>query len=442
LKEVKLANRRPAPDANRLDWSYLDGLVKEATPREIPTPAKFSIYVLRYLFGLSEDEALDAKTDGSGDRGADAILLDAENRDVHILQFKYREVEDHISKKFPGNSVDKIISLVDDILRRDQKILEGCNRLLQAKVNQIWDMIEDGPVRIHIHFAGNARKLELKDCNRLCGSLKKYDVNVWEYGAAELTKRRTGKRDRRRISFTEIGRLEYTSGGKRMITGVVTLKELSALLSHPETPKQLDHTLFMDNVRGALGMDNEVNRSISKTLFSEDAANFVFLNNGITVVAEQILYQAAGNFPVEMINPQIVNGCQTASTIHDAFFVNHAIFDRFPESPSVQIRIIESSDPKFTEQVALTANSQTRIYGRDLRAIDETQLKIERALNGLGYRYLRKRSDHSELPLGQTIDMAKLGQIILAYYRKQPHIAKTSNAIFGDLYDDIFDLSL
>jgi hypothetical protein len=165
------------------------------------------------------------------------------------------------------------------------------------------------------------------------------------------------------------------------------------------------------------------------------------LNNGITVVADQILYQAAGNFPVEMINPQIVNGCQTASTIHEAFFVNHAIFDRFPESPSVQIRIIESSDPKFTEQVALTTNSQTRIYGRDLRAIDETQLKIERALNGLGYRYLRKRSDYSDLPLGQTIDMAKLGQIILAYYRKQPLIAKTSNAIFGDLYDDIFDLS-
>jgi hypothetical protein len=61
-----------------------------------------------------------------------------------------------------------------------------------------------------------------------------------------------------------------------MITGVVTLKELSMLLFHPETPKQLDHTLFMDNVRGALGMDNEVNRSISKTLFSEEAANFFF----------------------------------------------------------------------------------------------------------------------------------------------------------------------
>src|SRR5580704_621962 len=109
-----------------------------------------------------------------------------------------------------------------------------------------------------------------------------------------------------------------------------------------------------------------------------------------------------------MINPQIVNGCQTTSIVHQAYSADPAIFENHTDIPSVQIRIIESSDPKFTEQVALTTNSQTRIYGRDLRAIDETQLKIELALKSQGYRYLRKRSDKSDLPAIQTIDMARL----------------------------------
>lgn len=435
---------KPSRETTKLDWAVLDGQVRQATIRDIPTSQKFPSYVLRTLFGLTEDDASEAITDASQDRGIDAVLLDEANRDIHLFQFKYHEVEEHLAKQFPGRCVDNTISFADDLLQQRQQIFATSNKLLHVKIRQIWDLIKGGPVTIHIHLATNGRKLDSADSARLKEALKRYQVRLWEYGARDLIKSavRPTQRVRRKIAFIEGARLEVAIHNRRMLTGVVSLRELALLLRHPDSRSQVDHTLFADNVRGVLGMDNEVNRSIFRTILSKDAPDFVFFNNGITIVTDQVLFQAGGNFPVEMINPQIVNGCQTASIVHQAFVIDESSLAEGEMSPSVQIRIIESADPRFTEMVALATNSQTRIYGRDLRAVDETQLKIEAMLQHHGYRYLRKRSDTTDRPKSQTIDMARLGQIMLAYYKRQPELAKTSNAIFGDLYEDVFDAQL
>jgi hypothetical protein len=430
-------------DSSRLDWSVLDGLVRDITDRDVHLSKKFSIYVLRILLRLSEVDAFDALTDASQDRGVDAVVVDEASHNVHLFQFKYHESEDHLSKNFPGRSVDYIAAFVDDLLQKRKEIFKSTNKLLHPKINQIWDLVERGPAQLHIHFASNGRKLESEHRSRLQCALDKYAGKIWEYGANDLVKHLSRKRnfkDRRRLTFQNDARFELHVNEKRMLTGVVELSELARFLRHPTFETQIDHSLFNDNVRGVLGIDAAVNRQIARTISSEDASNFVFFNNGITIVADQVLYQTGGNFPVDMINPQIVNGCQTASMIFEALQLSNRRFDDHDLGPSVQVRIIESNDPKFTETVALATNSQTRIYGRDLRAIDETQLKIERALNRLGFSYLRKRSDKSDRPRSQTIDMARLGQNILAYYRRQPELAKTkSNDVFGEFYEAVFD---
>jgi hypothetical protein len=66
-------------------------------------------------------------------------------------------------------------------------------------------------------------------------------------------------------------------------------------------------------------------------------------------------------------------------------------------------------------------------------------VKIERELRKKGYRYLRKQGDVSDTTSGQTIDSLRLGQIALAYFLNLPEKAKTSDSIFGDLYDKVFD---
>lgn len=440
MKQKSQFQKQRQKESSELDCVLLDSEVQKVTARSNSSSLKFSIYALRTLLNLSDQEAADAITDGSHDRGIDAIIIDENRKQIHLFQFKYHEAADRAIRQFPGRSVDNTISFIEDLLGRRAEILDSSHKFLQEKILQIWDLMGRDPLFIHVHFVSNGRKLSRSDANRLQAAIKKYDATLHQYGATELAKgllKPHSTRTLRRIQFVDETRCECKFGGMRMLTGFVSITELARLVSYPDAPLHLDEGIFSDNVRGVLSDSNEVNRSIERTLTSGLAAKFGLLNNGVTVVAEQVLYQAGGNFPVQMVNPQIVNGCQTASIIHKVC-TGHQL--QAEEMPLVRIEIIECGDEKLSANIALARNSQTRIYGRDLRAIDELQLKIERALKSRGYTYLRKRSDESDKPHDQTIDMARIGQLILAYYKGLPEKAKTnSNDIFGEMYDLVFD---
>jgi len=430
-------------EATKLDWSLLDCHVRELDGGS-HAPTKFSLYALRLVLRLSSDEASEAITDASQDRGVDAVVISDATKEIHLFQFKYHETADHVSRQFPARSVDLAISFVTDLLERRQSLLDTTNRALQNKILEIWDGIAKGPMKVHLHFVSNGRRLEPVHGHRLVESLARFDVEFHEYGAAEILRlahSRSPDKSRRKLTFFRPAQ-EIRVREKRMLVGLVHLSELARLVARVDRPDEIDNEIFADNVRGILGQKNDVNKSMLRTIAKSTGAEFVFRNNGVTIVADQILCQAGGNFPVEMVSPQIVNGCQTASTAFLAARKNAAMLER-DEGQSVLVKIIESRDPHFNEDIALSTNSQTRIFGRDLRAIDETQLKIERLLRRHGFAYLRKRTDTTDLPRCQTIDMARLGQLILAYYRHLPEQAKTrTNEIFGEMYDDVFDVQL
>ena len=428
-------------EATKLDWCLLDGHVREMNGNS-HVPLKFSVYALRHILRLSDDDAIDAITDASQDRGVDAVVINDVAREIHLFQFKYNECVDHIARQFPARSVDLVISFIIDLLENRRTLLGTVNQQLKNKVQAIWDAIAQGPMKINLHFVSNGRRLECQHRGRLVETLAKYEVDFHEHGAAELLKlsqvRQTDK-VRRKLEFSNPPQ-ETRVGKRRMIVGVVELSELARFVSSATNHQQLDASIFSENVRGSLGLKTDVNRAMLRTIAKPQGAEFVFRNNGITIVTDQILCQAGGNFPIEMVAPQIVNGCQTASTVFMAYKKNPAMLER-KEGQSIFVKVIESRDPHFNEDIALSTNSQTRIFGRDLRAIDDTQQKIERLLRRHGFSYLRKRTDSSELPRCQTVDMARLGQLILSYYQGQPEQAKTrTNDIFGDMYNAVFDV--
>ena len=65
--------------------------------------------------------------------------------------------------------------------------------------------------------------------------------------------------------------------------------------------------VFDDNVRDFQGSSNPVNAKISETLESDNPFLFSVVNNGVTVVANEI--KTSGN-TFTIVNYQIVNGCQ------------------------------------------------------------------------------------------------------------------------------------
>ena len=87
-----------------LDWNQIHRNVlsiKQRSNCETDQQA-FSFLVLRTLLEFSDEEAADAATDGSQDRGIDAVAIDDREgkNDIHLFNFKYASSFEIITAKF------------------------------------------------------------------------------------------------------------------------------------------------------------------------------------------------------------------------------------------------------------------------------------------------------------------------------------------------------
>lgn len=67
--------------------------------------------------------------------------------------------------------------------------------------------------------------------------------------------------------------------------GLIDFEDFKKIISDPDTNRL--RSLFYDNVRDDLGIDNYVNQKISQTLSDKKFSLFPLLNNGVTILAEK-----------------------------------------------------------------------------------------------------------------------------------------------------------
>jgi len=130
--------------------------------------------LLENLFDLSPDEISDCITDGSYDRGIDAIYIEEEKTTIHLFQFKHTPVFKNSNNNFPSNELDKILSFVTDLLSKQKSLQRNCNPILWAKVQDIWDLAEKEVPQFEIHLCGNMKELVSRELERLNSALKPY----------------------------------------------------------------------------------------------------------------------------------------------------------------------------------------------------------------------------------------------------------------------------
>jgi hypothetical protein len=261
---------------------------------------------------------------------------------------------------------------------------------------------------------------------------------LYEHGLYEIAHgvvRATRPKFRKRINPVAEQFFTVVENGHRGFVTRLTLKELYSFLKFPDGDK-FDDRLLDQNVRYFLTLDNAVNQEIKNTLVTGNLHDFWFLNNGLTIVADQVITIENGCHPITLVNPQIVNGAQTAKVV---FHVGAETLTGLSNG-TIAIKLIESSNRAFIEKIAIASNTQSRIFGRDLRANDHIQTKLASAIATYGYFYKRKRGEEVPRNSVGNIDSARAGQLLLAYVHGDPVKSKTnSNDIFEDLYQLTFD---
>ena len=191
--------------------------------------------------------------------------------------------------------------------------------------------------------------------------------------------------------------------------------------------------LFETNVRAFQGA-TEVNEDIVATLHNEQAVEFWWMNNGVTIIASR----ATLNGDVVTIeNPQIVNGLQTSTQIA-LHFVGGS-----EDTRTVMIKIVSSDDDETRNKIIKATNRQNPIQPATLRATDKVQRDIEEALKASGFFYDRRKNFYKieGRPADRIISIPLMAQIVMSMLLQQPDAARArpSSLIKKDsVYAEVF----
>jgi hypothetical protein len=109
---------------------------------------------------------------------------------------------------------------------------------------------------------------------------------------------------------------------------------------------------------------NAVNLKIEETLKSDNPHLFSVLNNGVTIVANEI--KISGD-KCTLFDFQIVNGCQTSNILYQ-----NRILDTL-SNMNIPIKLIVTTDDDIKSKITVSTNSQTAVKKEQLSAMTDFQ---------------------------------------------------------------------
>ncbi|MVM37146.1 AIPR protein [Spirosoma sp. HMF3257] len=172
------------------------------------------------------------------------------------------------------------------------------------------------------------------------------------------------------INFANKVILPEMEGVREAYLGYIPVTDYVKLIM--DENKNLLRGLFYDNVRDYQG-ENPVNKEIELTLNRSEKGAFVLLNNGVTIVSEDLKITGT-SFTLKSF--QIVNGCQTSHVLYNnQSLLNDKIY--------VSIKLIVAPDSDLKNQVIKATNRQTVVKTEELSALTDFQKHLEEYYNSV-----------------------------------------------------------
>ncbi|WNY23491.1 hypothetical protein MmiHf6_07980 [Methanimicrococcus hongohii] len=180
-------------------------------------------------------------------------------------------------------------------------------------------------------------------------------------------------------------------------------------------------TLFTDNVRDYQG-DTTINSEILETL-NADPESFMLLNNGITIVCDEIV---PANRKITIKNPQIVNGCQTCNVIYHAHKMTLDL-----SSVVISAKIISTNDYEIINQIVKGTNRQNIVYDEAFEVTKPFHKELEELFISIPLddeneriyyeRRSKQYSSNTAILQHQKINFKVLIQSFVSVFLKEPH---------------------
>lgn len=338
----------------------------------------FCKWILTYLFEQSEDEIDEmCAIDGKNDNSIDAYF--EEGKTLKIIQTKYNSSHDWAQ-------ITKFLSDIKRILRNPDDFV-GQNPLLYDVSEKIRNYKEDDKY-IELYYI-TSQVFSKEERTKLDVELKKFEEefeNDFEKVTLQVIDL-DGIKEFIDISLDIIPQ-KYKNKSTRLILKNHFISNITCVaeveLKHfANFVKANKDYLFYSNIRNYL-KSTPVNKGIIET-FKNKPTDFWYFNNGITVVCDD--FEIKGNGILDIVTPQIVNGCQTANTILKEYIELKDKEKQNNLQGTILIKVIKDKNRNKKDEITQYTNRQNSVSGKDFFALDKFQKKMVKEFEKLGYFY-------------------------------------------------------
>ena len=376
--------------------------IKETNEYENLSKAFIHWYLKNHIF-MDDQEIGECIIDGSGDNGIDPIILNEEEKELTVMQFKFPVTSKGINEEISQGDILKTINGFNILINKSST--SESNSQFREYKNKISDI---DIFKFNIQFISFNKGIEANANKELIDNFAK---NFKKDFGSELNIKVHEKSTISNI-YEKINRkndLEINLSYKQLTSAYdiefMNIKSYVGLVNSKDLISSIEdyiETIFDENIRLYEGKTT-VNNSIKSTASDpKESEMFYFYNNGITIICDK-----ASNSPnklsVSLKGVSIVNGCQTVTSIYELYKKN-----KLQSGVDILTRIIEISD--YNERMKITEflNSQNPIKDsyfianhtiiRDLqKALEDKGYYLERQVNEFEYKKMYGARDINDL---------------------------------------------
>ena len=413
--------------------------------------------VLQIYYGLSETDAINATDSaGAGDKGVDAIhISDADEHngqpEILVVQGKYgtagsglhvynesMKFFDAVNKARTGQSITPSIDKVASAFKNGAQVRYVIATVESLSTTQKADL--DNVAKLATHDFGDNLIVEAKHLGDL------YDA----FGGDGIVSEKRIKLDSKVVEIQ-----------RDVFVGAASIADLYAMMrKYSELPGCSVDSIYDRNIRKYLKRKKgSVNDGIYSTL-DKTPERFIAYNNGITIICDSAKLEQE---VLELVNPYIVNGCQTTRTLYDLMSTKFPGIIPWNDTQNkmadyrnsyLSIRVLPVggvNDSEFANNVTRFSNKQTAVRGRDFISLDDMYKKLKKELMLQGYYLETQTGEYDALSKAQQQKYPKTSHLInsfeatLAYAAsilEKPYNAFGRSAEFtpgGEEYDNVVE---
>ncbi|MYW91700.1 hypothetical protein G3I59_14080 [Amycolatopsis rubida] len=360
---------------------------------------------VQLLTGRTLAEAVSSVTDGHDDLGIDALAFSLPTNELWLVQAKW---SDQGRAVFRAADADR---LVRGFQALDNFEFDRMNPRLRTFADQVRRMLATPDVRVHLVAAVMTESGVAQPVQNMIDAAASdlpcsVDLHVLTAADFHVAAREYLQPGPVSIDATFSDGWSTIDYPYRSYVGMVPAAQVARWY--------LDNgpALMIRNARNALATSE-----ISESLLASPLKNpeqFVFLNNGITVVCDGAVLEplaADGRTQparLRLSGAAIVNGVQTALALYRTYENNPRSLD----DARVVLRVVVAEDARegVAETIAVATNIQNRMEPRDFATLDELQIRIREDFKvSLNKDYALRRRELPPAPdAGCTADEAAL----------------------------------